>query len=395
MSEVEVSKLRDACLINPRAKKRPSDDEAISFLPMAAVNAENGTTSEGEDRPFGEVKKGYTYFEDGDILFAKITPCFENGKIAQARIRRRFGVGSTEFHVIRPDRARASARYILHFLRQQRIRELGERRMTGSGGQRRVPEAFVADLEIRLPEVEEQRRIAEVLDRADELRATHIESLSRLDELTQSTFLDMFGDLTRNPLGWPVEGVETVCCLIVDCVNRTAPTVDNPTPFKMIRTSNVRAGKVSLENCRYVTEEVFRRWNRRATPRRGDVVLTREAPVGESGILDSNESVFLGQRLMLYRVDPQKATPEYFSACFRSSFLRRQFLRGGSGSTVKHLSLPACRSLEIPVPPIHLQREFSRRVQFLEKLKVDRLSALRALDELFASLQDRAFRGEL
>ena len=104
------------------------------------------------------------------------------------------GFGATEFHVIRPLPHRADARYLLHYLRLERVRRDGERKMTGSAGQRRVPEYFLADLEIPLPDLAEQRRIAAILDKADELRAKRRAALAQLDTLTQAVFLDMFGD---------------------------------------------------------------------------------------------------------------------------------------------------------------------------------------------------------
>jgi type I restriction enzyme, S subunit len=258
-----------------------------------------------------------------------------------------------------------------------------------------ITREMLQQLEFPLPPLAEQRRIAEVLDRADALRAKRRAALAQLDSLTQSIFLDLFGDPARNTKGWPVSGIEDVCELIVDCVNRTAPIVDGPTPFKMIRTTNVKAGKVNLGEVRHVTEEVFNRWNRRATPRRGDVLLTREAPVGEAGMIESDDCVFLGQRLMLYRANRERMTPEYLLASFRGAFFQHQFNRYGSGSTVKHLPLPACRRFQVYVPPIDLQREFSRRVEAIEKLKRAQRASLAQLDALFASLQHRAFRGEL
>jgi type I restriction enzyme S subunit len=84
----------------------------------------------------------------------------------------------------------------------------------------------------------------------------------------------MFGDPVINPKGWPVLGIDQVCELIVDCVNRTAPLAAEVTPFKMIRTTNVRAGEVDVSSVRYVSEQTFHRWNRRATPQSGDVLLT-------------------------------------------------------------------------------------------------------------------------
>ena len=177
---------------------------------MAAVDADSVTAVDRETRSYSEVSKGYTPFIDGDVLVAKITPCFENGKIAQARLSRRYGFGSTEFHVVRPRSDRVDARYLVHFLRQERIRKQGESRMTGSAGQRRVPEHFLAGLTIPLPPLPEQRRIAEILDKADALRAKRRAALAQLDTLTQSIFLDMFGDPATNPKGWPVDALRNI-----------------------------------------------------------------------------------------------------------------------------------------------------------------------------------------
>ena len=283
-------------------------------------------------------------------------------------------------------------RFLFHSLSSQ-VASLVARGV--GGAQPNISQGIIKDLKFALPPLAEQRRIAEVLDKAEALRAKRRAALAQLDSLTQSLFLDLFGDPATNPKRWPVSGIEDVCELIVDCVNRTAPIVDSPTPFKMIRTTNVKEGKVNLALVRYVTEEVFKRWNRRTTPLRGDVLLTREAPVGEAGMIESDDFVFLGQRLMLYRANRERMTPEYLLGSFRGKFLQHQFNRHGSGSTVKHLPLPACRSFQIPVPPIELQREFARRVAAVEKLKTAQRAALAELDALFASLQHRAFRGEL
>ncbi len=168
----ELEKLGAVAQINPKAPKIAADTE-VSFVGMADLNISNAQTESNFVRLFSEVSKGYTIFADRDILVAKITPCFENNKIGQARLQRGIGVGSTEFHVIRPD-ARLDSRYLLHFLRQDRIRRQGELRMTGSAGQRRVPADFLKQLEIPLPPLAEQRRIADLLDRSHTLRAEHV-----------------------------------------------------------------------------------------------------------------------------------------------------------------------------------------------------------------------------
>lgn len=254
---------------------------------------------------------------------------------------------------------------------------------------------LVSGVEVTFPPLEEQRRIAAILDQAETLRTQRRTALALLDSLTQSLFLDMFGDGLTNPHDWPTKSIDSVCELVVDCVNRTAPVVEAPTPYKMIRTTNVKGGSVDLSSVRYVSAETFKDWNRRATPRQGDVLLTREAPVGEAGILATNDNVFLGQRLMLYRPALNRLTSEYLLYSFMSPYLQLQFDRHGSGSTVKHLPLPACRAFELRIPPLPLQQTFATRIASIEALKATHRRALAALDALFASLQQRAFTGAL
>src|SRR5471030_1111503 len=113
--------------------------------------------------------------------------------------------------------------------------------------------------------------------------------------------------MSKVPAGWGFAPISSVCESIIDCVNKTAPVVDFKTPFKMIRTTNVRHGRVDTENVRYVTKSTFDTWTRRGAPKEGDIILTREAPVGEVGILENAEGVFLGQRTVMYRADSIKS----------------------------------------------------------------------------------------
>ncbi|PDT02111.1 hypothetical protein CO666_21375 [Rhizobium chutanense] len=391
---VRTALLEDVCEINPRAPKNLNDETPVSFLPMSAVS-EGGYVAFEEARTYGEVKKGYTYFERGDVLIAKITPCFENGKAAStATIQNKLGFGSTEFHVLRPSH-HLDPKYAFYLLWSDRFRTIGEKGMTGSAGQKRVPADLLRRLEIPLPPVDEQKRIAAILDKADQLRQKRRQALALLDSLSQSIFQDLFGDLVSNPMGWETQTVEDFCELIVDCVNRTAPLAERPTDFKMIRTTNVKKGRLLLSEVRYVDEEIFAKWNRRATPQFGDVILTREAPVGEVGILDVPGNFFLGQRLMLYRPDLKKITSEYMLHSFQSKFLSEQFRQGSSGSTVKHLPLPACRSFAFRVPPIEIQQQFSKRVATIKRSLGGIEVMTLGMDEVFSSLQHRAFSGQL
>lgn len=158
--------LTDAIELNPKPDRGSlSDDFEVSFVPMAAVEPGTGGMDATRVRRYAEVKKGYTYFREGDVLFAKITPCMENGKMAVARhLRNGVGFGSTEFHVLRP-RKGVDAHYVYHFVSSARFRAEAAHRMTGAVGQKRVPAAFLEQSEIPLPPIDEQRRLVAEMEK--------------------------------------------------------------------------------------------------------------------------------------------------------------------------------------------------------------------------------------
>lgn len=167
---------------------------------------------------------------------------------------------------------------------------------------------------------------------------------------------------------WPRVQISDVCELIVDCVNKTAPRVDYETPFKMIRTPNVKGGKISLNDCRFVEEDTYEKWTRRAKVLRDDVLLTREAPMGEVGIVDFDETVFLGQRIMQYRADRSKLDPHFLLYSFLSSDLQHQFnMHEGSGSVVSHIRVPDCSKFELNLPPLDVQKDIADVLKKLDR----------------------------
>lgn len=165
---------------------------------------------------------------------------------------------------------------------------------------------------------------------------------------------------------WKRVTVADVCTSIVDCVNKTAPVVEYPTNYKMIRTPNIRSGKVTLDGCRYVEKEVYETWTRRSKPQKEDVLLTREAPLGEVGIITTDENIFLGQRIMQYRADKNKIDPYFLLYSFLSPDLQQQFsMHEGSGSVVSHIRVGDCSKFEINIPPLEIQRSI---VEILKSL---------------------------
>lgn len=158
-------------------------------------------------------------------------------------------------------------------------------------------------------------------------------------------------------MSWPLKPLSELCLLAVDCVNKTAPVEEGPTPYKMIRTTNVKGGFIDTESVRYVSEATFEQWTRRSRPQYGDVILTREAPVGEVGrcTFDGSQQIFLGQRLFQYRPDPNLLDWNYLAYVLQSPLVQNRLHGVSFGATVPHVKVGDAEHLAIPCPPLETQ----------------------------------------
>ena len=167
LSSWENGILMDFCKINPKKinTKEFDDDMIVSFIPMPCVSDIWGKIVKKELRKLGEVKKGYTNFCEGDVLFAKITPCMENGKSAIVdKLENDIGFGSTEFYVLRCDENKLNNKYLHYFVRQKTFRDEAKGEMTGAVGQQRVSKTFLENYKMKVPTIEEQQEIVNILD---------------------------------------------------------------------------------------------------------------------------------------------------------------------------------------------------------------------------------------
>lgn len=189
------------------------------------------------------------------------------------------------------------------------------------------------------------------------------------------------------PASWRIAPVKSLCETVVDCVNKTAPTVERSTPFKMIRTSNVKNGRIDLTEAKCVDEATFLKWNRRATPRLNDIVLTREAPLGDVGLIRTEDKVFLGQRTMLFRADSTKLNQNFLYYSLLGPTLQAQIKTFGSGSTVEHMRVPDAEKIDVPYPDLAAQRKIAATLTAYDDLietNVRRIALLeRMAEELY------------
>ena len=182
-------KIPEFAEVNPSRKGQITlkDEDLVSFVPMKAVDDITGIIAKPEPRPYHEVGKGYTWFQDGDVIFARITPCMENGKSAIAKnLVNGTGFGSTEFHVLRPSN-KVLAEWLYILARSKQFRNDAAEHFKGTAGQQRVPQSFLDNKIIPVPPLDEQRRIVTYLDGLQakvnalrELQSTSGEELSAM-----------------------------------------------------------------------------------------------------------------------------------------------------------------------------------------------------------------------
>jgi type I restriction enzyme S subunit len=400
------AKLGEVCELNPR---RPEivrdDDEPTSFIPMSAVDDINGVVSNLELRPYTEIKKGYTYFAEGDILFAKITPCMQNGKHAIARgLREGIGFGSTEFHIIRPT-SDVSSEWIHKFIRQPSILHLAIGFFSGAVGQQRVPEAFLSNLEIPLPPLAEQKRIAAMLNEEmaaiEKARTAAEAQLEAAKGLPAAYLREVFPkEGEALPPGWRWVNLGEV---IEEALPGFAVGERDPNGVIQLRMNNVDPGGHLIwgEFIRVpATAETISKF----LLLRGDVVFNNTNStdlVGKSAVFfGHSEPVVYSNHFTRLRVKTELLDSSYLASWLRQEWQKRTFEsicnRWIGQSAVNNEKL---LNLEIPLPPLAEQKRIvailNDQMASAERLRAGLETQLAEINALPAALLRRAFNGEL
>ncbi len=294
--------------------------------------------------------------------------------------------------VLRPN-AKVHPNYFAQFFKTQDYRRRVSALAAGANINN-LRNEHLDEMQIPLPPMPEQRRIAEVLDQAETLRAKRRAALSQLDALTQSIFLDMFGDPASNPKGWPVRAIRD---LLESASYGTSEKSSATGEFPVLRMNNIsRTGQMDFTDLKFM--DLPSSQYDRYLVRTGDVLFNRTNSVdlvGKTGVYRETKPVAYAGYLIRLRVN-KESDPEFLSAYLNSAYSKKM-LRGMCKSIIGMANINATeiQAMRTPHPPVELQREFARRIAAVEKLKATQRAALAELDALFAVLQHRAFRGEL
>lgn len=370
--------------VNPpvRIPTTLSAEDAVSFIPMSDVS-ETGSWSFKRVRSLGSLANGFTPFQEGDILVAKITPCMENGKGTHAvGLANGIGFGSTEFYVLRA-RPGNTPRFVFHLSQWHEFRRAAGAKMVGSAGQQRVPRSFFDEFLIVPIKSEEQSKIAVILDTLDSAIIQSEAMIAKLKAIKEGLLHDLLtrgidenGDLRppraeapylyeESSLGWvprewEVESVARACTEVVDCPHSTPSFQDEG--VLVARTMHIKNGNFLHRLASCVSEREYNERVVRLEPQPGDLIFTREAPVGEAFVVPPGMKICLGQRVMLLRPKEGRTLGEYLLAQIYSGSVKDRIATLTSGTTNPHLNVSDVRGFLIPVPPLVEQRRIVDRL---------------------------------
>ena len=407
-------KLGDVAKVNPPKISNRLIPKSVSFVPMAAVSGITGTIEDMQESLSEKVSKGYTSFLEGDIIFAKITPCMENGKVAIAKeLINGVGFGSTEFYVLRTQKYLLTE-FLYHLLRAGWFKDEAKKNMAGAVGQLRVRKEFLLNYTFPLPPLTEQKRIVErieslfkKLDRVKELAQTALDCL----EIRKAAILHkaFTGDLTakwreENGFGmdsWKTHALKDIA-KIQTGLAKGKKNLKQTSSRPYLRVANVQDGFFDLKEVKEITVETEKIG--RYTLHYGDVLLTEGGDYDKlgRGAVWQNEITGCLHQNHIFAVRPFKECLDshYLAYLTGSSYGKAYFLKCAKQTT----NLASINSTQLKVFPVlaptlseqreivHILNELFDIEQHARKLLSDVIVKIDLMKKIVLA---RAFRGEL
>lgn len=384
-----MAKLGEVCLINPKSCTL-RDDTEVSFIPMTKVG-EHGEFDASEIKNYSEVKKGFTNFQNGDILFAKITPCMENGKGAIAHnMKNGIGFGSTEFHVLRPDTDKITSEWLYYLTTWKTFRKEAEKNMTGSAGQKRVPKTFLENYVVNLPDIDTQKSENKILRKVDDLIFLRKQQLVKLDELVKARFVEMFGTFPANPFRWSIGKIQDVVSDVRYGSSR--PAVEGG-KYPYLRMNNITySGELDLRDTKRI--DIPDSELDKCTVRRGDVLFNRtnsKELVGKTCVYNRDELMVLAGFVIRVRIN-ERIRPEVLSAFLNMDFSKRMLI-GMCKTAIGQANINAkeLQNIDLYIPPIELQDQFVTLKNKVDQQKQTVQQSLEKLELLKKALMQEYF----
>ena len=378
--------------------ERPVQGNELGILKVSAVTWGAFRPAENKALPAGHDPKDCPRPMDGDILISRANtrelvgaPVMVQGNHPQLLL-------SDKLLKLIPDETVIDARYLVRALRSPSTSAHFYKSAGGSSGSMtNITQSDIRTAPIYLPPLPEQRRIAAILDQAETLRTQRRAALAQLDSLTQSIFLDMFGDPVANPKEWPTSPLAEVSNQIqIGPFGSLLHQEDYVTDgIPLVNPMHIKDGKIlpGLDQC--ITQQKYDQLSIYQL-RAGDLVMGRRGEMGRCAIVTAEHGALMcGTGSLFIRPNTAVATATYLFHVLSSASMKAKLEEFSLGATMPNLNKGIVAGLRVSRPPLPLQQTFATRIQAIEALKATHRAALAQLDALFASLQQRAFAGEL
>ncbi|MEM6509016.1 MAG: restriction endonuclease subunit S [Pseudomonadota bacterium] len=371
-----LGKLTDFSEINPKLNQPTALTEqlSVSFIKMEDVSNSARVVNK-RLRKYIDVSKGFTKFNDHDVLVAKITPCFENGKGGYAEeLINGVGFGSTEFHVLRA-KSKADSKFLYHYSNYSSFRLDAEASMCGTGGQRRVQTDFLRTYKVVFPPLPEQQKIAKILTSVDDVIETTQAQIDKLKDLKTSMMQELltngighaeFKDspVGRIPAEWEVNELNKYTSYI--SYGFTNPMPEAESGPLMITAKDIKNLRVQYQTARKTTQKAFDELlSNKSRPLINDILLTKDGTLGRVALVEEN-GVCINQSVAVLRPNV-KVLPRFLLYLLASPIYQQEMLDKAGGSTIKHIYITVIDKMKVAVPAIHEQGKIVKTLDALGK----------------------------
>ncbi len=398
-NEWSIMKLSEIAEINPR-REVLEDKDTVSFIAMEDIT-NNGRVINKTDKLYEEVKKGYTPFKDNDVLLAKITPCFENGKRALVgKLSNGIGFGSTEFHVLRANKESIS-KFLYYVISSHRFMSKAENNMTGSAGQKRVPTEFIKDYVLAVPTIKEQEKIASILSTIDE-QIDNVDALIEKNKelkkgLMQTLLTKGIGhtkfkksDIGEIPEAWELFLLENVTERMIVGLATSVTEYYRESGIPIIRNMNIKNGYFDDSSMLYLDEK-FANSMLGKTVKTNDVITVHTGSnIGLTCVVPKEYNEAHTFTTLITTTKRNLLNPEYLMYSINSEYGVNEINRLQVGGGKSNLNVKEFKLYRIAVPPIEEQEKivsilkevdkkinkYSKKKQLLEQVKTGLIQQL-------------------
>jgi type I restriction enzyme M protein len=373
----EVVRIADVCDVNPRKSELDSlpATTRVSFVPMKDLAEDSSDFMPQEERALDEVRQGaYTFFRDGDVLVAKVTPCFENGKAGVARrLLNGIGFGSSEYYVLRPSE-RLLPELLYHFITSSNFRAIATPAMTGTGGLQRVPKGIVEEFQIPLPPLEVQHQIV-----------AEIEGYQKIIGGARQVLDNYKPHIVVSP-DWAICALGDVCTQITDGTHQTPTYVLSGVPF--LRVTDLTG---SSDSKKFITEEEHSVLTKRCRPLRDDVLYSKNGTIGVAKRVNWDYEFSIFVSLALLKPKREIIEPQYLETYLNSAAALEQAKGYSKSGTVTNLHLVEIRQMTIPLPDLETQRVIVAEIEAEQALVAANRELIRRMEAKVKAAIDRVW----